>query len=255
MSEQTMSLESLRENIGIGIITALPKEYAAMRGMLENSREYPVYGYRNTTRYLIGQIPTANGKYHAVVLSLLPVMGNNSASGRATLLLEHFPFVRSIIMVGIAGGAPNPSKVDEHVRLGDIVVSNQQGVVQYDYQKETIACSRELLLHRLIQILWSETTVQVPLPLSLSQTESVEDALCAGASSSDVKIVPHRLLRMRFDNLHHVPVGQTAQYVLAGRDRSPIKGFLLKLWNQLRHIVHKWLDDPEHRRTAWNGAG
>lgn len=118
-----------------------------------------------------------------------------------------------------------------------------------------VPCSRELLLHRLIQILWSETTVQVPLPLSLSQTESVEDALCAGASSSDVKIVPHRLLRMRFDNLHHVPVGQTAQYVLAGRDRSPIKGFLLKLWNQLRHIVHKWLDDPEHRRTAWNGAG
>ena len=41
-------------------------------------------------------------------------------------------------MVGIAGGIPYPEKPSEHVRLGDIVVSDQRGVIQYDFDKETI---------------------------------------------------------------------------------------------------------------------
>lgn len=40
-------------------------------------------------------------------------------------------------MVGIAGGIPNPDKVEDHVRLGDVVVSNDGGVVQYDLDKAT----------------------------------------------------------------------------------------------------------------------
>ena len=65
-------------------------------------------------------------------------MGNNIAATRATLLLEHFPTVTSIIMVGIAGGVPNPENPDTHVRLGDIVVSDRKGVVQYDFDKEDV---------------------------------------------------------------------------------------------------------------------
>jgi nucleoside phosphorylase len=64
-------------------------------------------------------------------------MGTNSAAIRASLLLSHFPTVESIIMCGIAGGIPNPAKADENVRLGDVVVSNQKGVVQYDFVKRT----------------------------------------------------------------------------------------------------------------------
>ena len=41
-----------------------------------------------------------------------------------------------VIMVGIAGGVPNPAKPDDHVRLGDVVVSDRNGVVQYDLGKE-----------------------------------------------------------------------------------------------------------------------
>lgn len=65
-------------------------------------------------------------------------MGNNQASTRAALLLEHFPTVHTVIMSGIAGGIPNPDKPAEHVRLGDVVVSSREGVVQYDFGKEEL---------------------------------------------------------------------------------------------------------------------
>lgn len=38
-------------------------------------------------------------------------------------------------MVGIAGGIPFPESPEQHVRLGDVVVSNKCGVVQYDNLK------------------------------------------------------------------------------------------------------------------------
>ena len=64
-------------------------------------------------------------------------MGNNVAAARGTLLLQHFPKVEAIVMVGIGGGVPSPEKVDDHVRLGDVVVSDRRGVIQYDYIKKT----------------------------------------------------------------------------------------------------------------------
>jgi nucleoside phosphorylase len=56
---------------------------------------------------------------------------------RGTLLLQHFPVVEAIVMTGIAGGVPNPDKADDHVRLGDVVVSGERGVIQYDFVKKT----------------------------------------------------------------------------------------------------------------------
>ena len=40
-------------------------------------------------------------------------------------------------MVGIAGGVPAPHHAEDHVRLGDIVVSNEKGIIQYDFVKRT----------------------------------------------------------------------------------------------------------------------
>lgn len=129
-----------REDFGkpkFAIITALPKEYAAVRALLNKTGNHFVPGKGAGRRYLFGEIPSIHGGKHTVVLSLAD-MGNNIAASRATLLLEHFPQVESIIMVGIAGGIPYPQKLDEHVRLGDIVISDRRGVVQYDFDKETI---------------------------------------------------------------------------------------------------------------------
>ena len=95
--------------------------YAMLDGPVEVSK-----GGRGQRKYTEGSIPGSGG-VHRVVLALLPDMGNNSAAHRATLLLEHFPMVHTVLMVGIAGGAPNPAKPEDHVRLGDIVVSGHRG--------------------------------------------------------------------------------------------------------------------------------
>ena len=121
----------------IGIITALPKEYAAVKKILENTKEISFPGQGGGRRYLLGEVSTNDEEKHTVVLCLAS-MGNNIAAIRASLLLNHFPDLKSIIMVGIAGGIPHPEKPDDHVRLGDIVISNEKGVIQYDFDKETI---------------------------------------------------------------------------------------------------------------------
>jgi Nucleoside phosphorylase len=120
----------------IGIVTALEKEYAAVKTILQNEIEHVVPGRGAGRRYVLGEIPSINGNNHHVAISLAD-MGNNIAAARAALLLEHFPNVQEIAMVGIAGGVPSPKKPDEHVRLGDVVVSNQRGIIQYDFDKET----------------------------------------------------------------------------------------------------------------------
>jgi nucleoside phosphorylase len=58
-------------------------------------------------------------------------------------MIQHFPNIKVIFMVGIAGGTPiipsvfegisEKERLEKHVRLGDIVVGS--GIVQYDYVK------------------------------------------------------------------------------------------------------------------------
>ena len=122
----------------IGFVTALPKELAAMQSMLENPRQHDVAIRDGNQRYFLGEIPGSNGERHQVVLALMPDMGTNPAAVITTRLLHHFPSVLDVIMVGIAGGVPHPTKPDDHVRLGDVVVSGRDGVVQYDDIKEGI---------------------------------------------------------------------------------------------------------------------
>lgn len=121
-------------NIRIGIITALPKECAAIKLMLENVEERYFAGKGAGHRFFVGEIKSANGSVHKVALGLCG-MGNNKASIRAMAMQNHFPYIESIIMVGIAGGVPSPYNVNKHIRLGDVVVS--EGIIQYDFVKET----------------------------------------------------------------------------------------------------------------------
>jgi nucleoside phosphorylase len=120
----------------IGIITALEKEFAAVKAVLENTEDVFFEGKGAGNRYLYGEVPACNGGKHAVILALAG-MGNNAAAERVALLTRHFSKIESIIMAGIAGGIPCPENAKGHVRLGDIVVSNENGVVQYDVVKET----------------------------------------------------------------------------------------------------------------------
>jgi nucleoside phosphorylase len=122
------------QSIRIGIVTALPKEFAAIRVMLEEETPSPVAGDPND--YVVGTIPAKDGSgFHIVAVTLLKEMGNNSAAAAASHLLRSFPTIEDVIVVGIAGGIPNLEFAEKHVRLGDIVVSNSSGVVQYDNLK------------------------------------------------------------------------------------------------------------------------
>jgi HEAT repeat protein/nucleoside phosphorylase len=137
MKSSNHQFNALQQQPTIGIITALPKEFTAMKILLVNTASFKVPGQGAGRRYCLGKIPSNDGENHSVVLAFAG-MGNNIAALRASLLLEHFPNVTSIIMTGIAGGVPHKGKSDEHVRLGDIVVSDHRGVIQYDFISDEI---------------------------------------------------------------------------------------------------------------------
>ncbi|WP_437781759.1 phosphorylase family protein [Sorangium sp. So ce1097] len=127
---------ALAGRVTVGIVTALPKELAAAKAMLEGPVEHSAGGDGAGRDYVLGEIPARGGGAHAVAL-VSTGMGNNLASVRVTQMLEHFRQIRSVVMVGIAGGVPHPERPAEHVRLGDVVVVDRRGVVQYDLDKET----------------------------------------------------------------------------------------------------------------------
>ncbi len=120
----------------LGVLTALPKELAAVHVMLDNPTRFTAPGQGGGRRYWIGEVPSAEGGVHFVAVAMLSDMGNNSAAIDATRLLSHFPNIEHLILCGIAGGVPRPGEPEHDVRLGDVVVSDRGGVVQYDLVKE-----------------------------------------------------------------------------------------------------------------------
>ena len=128
MTVRLFSADAVR----FGIVTALPKEHAAVRTMLDGDEEYITPAGRE---YVLGTVPAKGGGVHRLALALAD-QGNTIAAVRATELADDFLEVEAILMVGIAGGVPFPGRPDRHVRLGDVVVSGEQGVIAYDFVKE-----------------------------------------------------------------------------------------------------------------------
>ena len=128
--------EALAKRVTVGIVTALPEERAAMLAMFDGTVSWTFPGHGAGLVYDLGELPAHGGGRHVVALALAD-MGNSIAATRGALLLGHFPGVEAIVMVGIAGGVPSPDSADNHVRLGDVVVSDRRGVIQYDFVKKT----------------------------------------------------------------------------------------------------------------------
>ncbi len=120
----------------IGIVLALPKEFAAAEAVFGAGRPWWAPGKGAGRRYNFANVAAQEGGEHIVALALMSDMGNNSAAIRAMRLMEHCPNVKHIIMCGIAGGIPTPATPEQYAHLGDVVVSNEYGVVQYDFVKE-----------------------------------------------------------------------------------------------------------------------
>lgn len=118
--------ESLALHATVAVLTALPVEQAAMELMLDAPVPCSTPG-NAPGEYWLGTIPSKDGAQHVVVLGRSSV-GENLASSNATILLERFQRIEIVIMVGIAGAVPDPTKLETDIRLGDIVVCNGDGV-------------------------------------------------------------------------------------------------------------------------------
>lgn len=123
--------EALAARVTIVIERALTREYAAVKTMLDGPVDYQVPGRGAARAFVLGEIPAKGAGTHVVALHLGD-QGNPTAAARATLAMERFQSSELLIMVGIAGGVPHPVKPEAHVRLGDLVVSGEGGVVYWD---------------------------------------------------------------------------------------------------------------------------
>ncbi|KAL4874693.1 hypothetical protein BJY04DRAFT_211860 [Aspergillus karnatakaensis] len=114
-------------DFSIGWICPLALEYTAAVRVLDE--EYD----DSDSEYTTGRIHN-----HNVVISCMPagIPGTNAAASTATRMLAAYPSLKSLLLVGIAGGVPSDNT---DIRLGDVVVGQPMGqyggVVQYDFQK------------------------------------------------------------------------------------------------------------------------
>lgn len=188
-----------------GVVTALPVEMAALEECFDDVSNIEMRG----VKYKVGSsaIRGSNAKRILAILKRATDAGQNMAAICATDMLNAFPNIEDILMVGIAGGVPFPENPEKHVRLGDIVVSDQQGVTQYDFGKqyreyfEEKGCGRppsprlvdkvnELMTLELRGIRgWEEHIDKLLLRLSWERPSLDSDLLFRSDTSRD--IVPH----------------------------------------------------------------
>lgn len=128
--------EELSRAAQVAVVVALPKELAAAQVVFGASVKWTAPGGGAGRRYDFARIGSSDGSGRVVALTMADV-GNNSAAIRVTRLLEHCPNVRHVVMCGIAGGIPVPKSPERYPHLGDVVISNEFGVIQYDFVKLT----------------------------------------------------------------------------------------------------------------------
>ena len=115
----------------IGWICAIPKEYTAAQGFLDEKHSITLsISEQDPNTYTLGRIEN-----HNVVIVLLPRgdYGLCSATTVVSDMCYSFPNITMGLMVGIGGGVPSRK---QDVRLGDVVVSTpghrHGGVIHYN---------------------------------------------------------------------------------------------------------------------------
>lgn len=98
---------------------------AAMAMLDQQHTSLPGQG-NDSNNYVLGRIGD-----HNVILACLPsgTTGMNSAATVAANIVRSFPKLRFGLLVGVGGGAPGTTSVEDRddIRLGDIVVSTPEG--------------------------------------------------------------------------------------------------------------------------------
>ncbi|WP_033343270.1 CATRA conflict system CASPASE/TPR repeat-associated protein [Catenuloplanes japonicus] len=115
----------------VGIVTALPEEFAAVRAALDDPAPWDERGDRAV--YLTGTMPSSDpGLPHRVVVTLLSQTGNDDAAQATANLVRSFATIDQLIFSGVAAGVPAPDRPEAHVRKGDVVLSTWN-VVDFDH--------------------------------------------------------------------------------------------------------------------------
>ncbi|ESO90699.1 hypothetical protein LOTGIDRAFT_163977 [Lottia gigantea] len=113
-----------REKINIVIITSLYCEKLAVDAMIDNKITYLIHSKEGDSEvYTIGKI----GKQRVVSckLSLHSESQDDQTLAEDTInkLHKNFGGIQHVLMVGVGGAVPSYSDYQQHVRLGDVVVS------------------------------------------------------------------------------------------------------------------------------------
>jgi nucleoside phosphorylase len=280
VATRTLGVHERAQAAKLLIVTALPKENAATRATLDESTSFGKPNDSNA--YSIGTF--IRGTDRRTVILASAGVGKVNAATVTTNALRSFPNVEHVVMVGIAGGCPNPSKPDEHVRLGDVVFSSFAGVIEYDFVKATrdirqIRSSPQRPSAKLLQAASQLTTHELmgerPWDSILSHaTIKLGDKFERPSASQDVlyeagKVIPHPSRDERADlpRVHGGVIG-TADILLKDdiarnelRDRFGVRavemeasGLQNAAWAQGKDIfVVRGICDycDEHKNDIW----
>jgi nucleoside phosphorylase len=131
LPDDPLDMERDTTGIHVGIVTALPAEYAAARRFLNGLRDRPVK--QDPHHYCSAWVPSKDpDRPHRVVAALQTRDGTRDAASLCTDMLRSFPDLRVFVMCGIAGGVPAPRDRRPGVALGDVVVATE-GIVDYGH--------------------------------------------------------------------------------------------------------------------------
>jgi nucleoside phosphorylase len=120
--------------VTIGVIAALPVEGAAMGALISDPQPVRIDGDPND--YRVGYLDSVEpGRPHRVVLTTMTEDNTRNAAMVCTDMLRTFPRIRCVILTGVAGGVPSPTRPEHHVRLGDVVVA-VDGIVDYGHVRQ-----------------------------------------------------------------------------------------------------------------------
>jgi len=123
--------------VGVGIVTALSVERAAVQAVAPRLTERRVPG--DVNNYLVGTLPSRNPEVpHGVAVGVQTRDGTRDAAALCTDMARSFPRLSTFVMCGIAAGvspAGGPA-----VQLGDIVVATG-GVVDYGHVRRVDGAS------------------------------------------------------------------------------------------------------------------
>lgn len=121
-------------DVTIGVVTALKHEYFAAYKVLGASHQQAGNGQPPRV-YRLGAIPSVTGGSHVVAVTMLPGAGTHTALARVMAMQRDCPRLGLVVMCGIACAVPHPTRAEDHVRLGDLVICGREGVVHFQNVK------------------------------------------------------------------------------------------------------------------------